>query len=223
MTPALFLATAFMGTSVVFGGTLLFVIISPLILLGFMGAASVGVVALSVFLFRKQLKPVLQNRVSSFISRHIRRRPSPQKGSQPIGSSTQTSLTASILNRFKPGGRILKAGNDRETNKKNWWRFVNSIDATVYLSDQERQKFEERVKAIRDARRRERKLSQVDTMSDVDEDDERDMKQEGYQVYDSPEEVGSAPEYPENETTDDEDCVEKSAATNMSIAGSIVE
>lgn len=68
-------------------------------------------------------------------------------------------------------GRIVSAGSDKKSTKKGWWRFVNNVDATVYLTKEEKEELAERMKEIRLMRRKKaRATSGDDTLSDIEND-----------------------------------------------------
>lgn len=120
-------------------------------------------------------------------------------------SPTLQNSVSAVVNMFKPGGRIVRAEKDSKSNKKNWWHLVNSIDANVYLSEEELQELEQRIKEIRQARRYGKQMLGFDTVSEKKDHvldsayNSENLKNKGNDTFasDSPEEVGSAPEYPE--------------------------
>lgn len=94
---------------------------------------------------------------------------------EPAASSGKTNGSSpfskrAFLKSMGPG-RIVSATSDSKNTKKGWWRFVNNVDATVYLTKEEKEEIAERMKEIR--RMREKKLrttSGDDTLSDIEND-----------------------------------------------------
>lgn len=75
-----------------------------------------------------------------------------------------------LVNKIAPG-RIVHATSDKGTNKKNWWKFVNKMDATVYMSEGERDELYRRINEVREKRQYERKKAE-DSFSDVKDDED---------------------------------------------------
>lgn len=262
MTPLLFLLFLVFGTLVAFPAAVLIFFISPLLIMVATGIVGFfGATFLSIFFFRGQLRPFWKNSCLPFIRSFLRHQKAPgnltedEKRIVSAASATLPELTSdpqvfnaqngsfsfssnSVTNRLKPSGQIVKAEKDARSNKKNWWRFVNSIDATVYLTDEERRGFDERIRSIRETRRREKKLTKIDPMSDIEEqvkseDDEEsdhfDDAEDPHHRHEQKEfaEVEEKNEHPEVEgekeeanLSEEENQLEESAATNISIAGS---
>lgn len=264
MTPLLFLSTLIIGFVVAFWGGLFLILASPVIILATVGTVGVlGVVFLGLFIFRGQVRPFYRKNIEPILQRSTvyRDRAVDAKAydaatlaaalipgnefdpaaTAALAETSGVARTADIINRFKSGGHIVGAKSDKNTTKKNWWKFVNSVDATVYLSETEAKQFESRVEEVREARRRERKAAQNDSMSDIEEE-EHGLGPGGYQIHEessgsitiraakpqlieSPEVVGSAPSTynvasADNEEEEAEYNLDESAATTMAVAGS---
>lgn len=131
--------------------------------------------------------------------------------SLPNGTNTTWSRASQLVNKIAPG-RIVQGDKDKATNKKNWWKFVNKMDATVYMSEGERDEFYRRVNEVRERRQNARKVAE-DSFSDIKDESSRIVEDAEDKPAETPvaniltpEVVGSAPSnYDEEQTQEEEE------------------